>query len=122
LSLRQGKTWPPDLGITVVLPAQQGELLSGKTILVGPRRPPPLPKVILRWKDDQQEPATKDFTNGYVLKLAFGQSNNGRMPGKIYIGLPDDDRSFAAGSFEAEIRHPQLPPAEQLQPAKNVGQ
>src|SRR5262249_53460942 len=44
LSLRQGKTWPPDLGITVVLPAPQGELLSGKTILVGPRRPPPVPK------------------------------------------------------------------------------
>src|SRR5215831_16681910 len=28
LSLRQGKTWPPELGITVMLPAPQGELLS----------------------------------------------------------------------------------------------
>jgi hypothetical protein len=119
LSLRQGKVWPPDLGITVVLPAQQGELLSGKNILVGPRRPPPVPKVILRWKDDQQEAVVKDFTNGYALKLAFGQANNGRMPGKIYIALPDDEKSFATGSFEAEIRRPQNHPADQTQPAKN---
>jgi len=119
LSLRQGKTWPPDLGITVILPAQQGEFLSGKNILVGSRRPPPVPKIILRWKDDNQEAVTKDFTNGYVLKLAFGQANNGRMPGKIYVGLPDDEKSFAAGSFEAEIRKPQTHSPDQPQPAKN---
>lgn len=122
LSLRQGKTWPPDLGITIVLPAEQGELLSGKTLLVGPRRPPPVPKIILRWKDERQEPITKDFTNGYVLKLAFGQPNNGRMPGKIYVGLPDDEKSFAAGNFDAEIRKPQAHSAEQAPPARNVSQ
>jgi hypothetical protein len=105
-----------------VFPAQQGELLSGKTILVGPRRPPPVPKIVLRWKDDQQEPVTRDFTNGYVLKLAFGQAADGRMPGKIYVGFPDDDRSFAAGTFEAEIRKPQGRSPDQAQPARNLSQ
>jgi DNA-directed RNA polymerase subunit RPC12/RpoP len=120
LSLRQGKTWPPDLGITVVLPAPEGELLSGKTILVGPRRPPPIPKIILRWKDENREQVTRDFTNGYVLKLVFGQPDHGRMPGKIYVGLPDDEKSFAAGTFDAEIRKPQVHPPDETQPAGNV--
>ena len=122
LSLRQGKTWPPDLGIAVVLPAVEGELLSGKTLLVGPRRPPPVPEIVLRWKDEQQQPVARGFTNGYVLKLAFGQATNGRMPGKIYIGLPDDEKSFVAGTFDAEIRRPQLRPSDQALPAANVSQ
>src|SRR5690349_5163118 len=71
LSLRQGKTWPPDLGITIILSPEQPEVWGGKTLLVGPRRPPPVPKVVLRWKDEREEPVTRDFTNAYVLKLAF---------------------------------------------------
>jgi hypothetical protein len=120
LSLRQGRTWPPELGVSVILPAPQGELLSGKTILVGAQRPPPVPKVILRWKDEQQEPVVKEFTNGYVLKLAFGEANNGRMPGKIHVSFPDAAHSFAAGTFEAEIRKPQPHSPDQTRPAKNV--
>lgn len=120
LSLRQGKTWPPDLGITVILPAEQAEGLSGKTLLVGPRRPPPVPRIVLRWKDDQHEAVARDFTNGYVLKLTFGQPNNGRMPGKIYVGLPDDEKSFAAGTFDAEIRKPQMHAPELTQPTRNT--
>jgi DNA-directed RNA polymerase subunit RPC12/RpoP len=120
LSLRQGKTWPPDLGVTVILPPDHGEVLSGKIVLVGPRRPPPVPRIVLRWKDERQEQVTCDFTNGYLLKLAFGQANNGRMPGKIYVGLPDDEKSFAAGSFDAEIRAPQAHPPDQAQRTANL--
>src|SRR5882672_10955031 len=60
LTLRQGKTWPPDLGISVNLFAQQGEDLTGKTIEVGPDRAPPLPKVVLRWKSDQDKAITQN--------------------------------------------------------------
>jgi hypothetical protein len=120
LSLRQGRTWPPDLGVTVVLPAPQAEFLSGKTILVGARRPPPVPKVLLRWKDEQEEPVVKEYTNGYLLKLEFGQTDNGRMPGKIYLSFPDEARSFAAGTFDAEIRKAEPRSPEHTQPAKNV--
>src|SRR5262249_46438453 len=58
LSLRQGKVWPPDLGISVRLFAQQAEDLSGKTLVVRPDRPPPVPRVVLRWKDEQKQPLT----------------------------------------------------------------
>ena len=109
LSLRQGKTWPPDLGITVLLMWRPGEELGGRTVEVAPHQTPPLPRVILRWKDDAGEPMRPSINSGYALKLAFGQPANGRMPGKIYLCLPDEDKSFVAGTFNAEIRKPRPP-------------
>ncbi len=113
LSLRQGKVWPPDLGISIHLFAQQAEDLSGKTLAVRPDRPPPLPLVVLRWKDEQKQPVNDHIDHGYALKVVFGQAGDGRMPGKIYIALPDDFHSFAAGTFDAIIRKP---PAPKLEP------
>ncbi len=109
LSLRQGKIWPPDLGISVRFFVQQGEDLSGKTIIVGPERRPPLPEVVIRWKDDHHQPMTERIDNGYALKLVFGQAANGRMPGRIFIALPDGGQTFAAGTFDAIIRKPSPP-------------
>ena len=112
LSLRQGKVWPPDLGISIHLFAQQAEDLRGKTLVVRPDRSPPVPQVVLRWKDDQNQPVTVRIDNGYALKVTFGQPDDGRMPGRIYIALPDDTHSFAAGTFDAVIRKPPSPKTE----------
>ena len=112
LTLRQGPSWPPDLGLTVYLFAKAGEELSGKTVEVPHDRSPPLPKVTLRWKDDQHpKGATRNFNAGYALKVVFGDATNGRIPGTLYIALPDDAKSFVAGTFEAEIRKPPPPKA-----------
>jgi len=37
------------------------------------------------------------------------------MPGKIFLALPDEGKSFVAGTFEAEIRvaPPPKPPKKQ---------
>ena len=118
LTLRQGKTWPPDLGISVNLFAQQGEELTGKTIEVAADRTPPLPKVVLRWKTDQDKAQTENLTQGYALRLVFGDPLEGRMPGRIYISLPDDAKSFVAGTFDAEIRKPAPPRPKQPKAAK----
>ena len=71
-----------------------------------------MPRVVLQWKNEQQEPAKQDFTNGYALKLAFGQPAEGRMPGKIYLCLPDEEQSVVAGTFDATIRKPKRPPTQ----------
>jgi DNA-directed RNA polymerase subunit RPC12/RpoP len=113
LTLRQGAKWPPDLGLSVVLFAQQGEELSGKTVVVAPDRQPPLPRVVMRWKNEQDKAVSPTITSGYALKVIFGQPANNRMPGKLYIAFPDDQRSFAAGTFDAEIRKPNPPKAGQ---------
>ncbi len=106
LSLRQGAAGPPDLGFTVTLSAKRAEELSGKAILVSPNAPAPAPRVVLRWKDDQQEPVTQHFHSGYAMKLMFGRIAEGKIYGRIYIALPDDQKSFAAGNFEAEVTRP----------------
>ena len=104
LSLRQGKAWPPDFGVTIVFPAHRAEEFSGKTVEVWPDRPPPIPRVTLRWKDVNQQPRTKEYRGGYALKAVFAHPADGKLPGKVYLALPDNEHSFLAGSFVAEIR------------------
>jgi DNA-directed RNA polymerase subunit RPC12/RpoP len=118
LTLRQGGSWPPDLGVTVQLFAKQGEELSGKTVEIKPDRTPPIPKIVLRWKDEQQKAVTRNITEGYALKVAFGEAANGRIPGKIFISLPDENKSFIAGTFNAEIRKATPPKPKQPTPQK----
>jgi hypothetical protein len=115
LTLRQGRSGPMEAGVSIVFFAQQGEELSGKAIEIPADREPPLPKVTLRWRDEQQQEVRKSFPGGFALRAAFGEAANGRIPGKIFICLPDDNKSFVAGSFVAEIRKPNPPKQKQPQ-------
>jgi DNA-directed RNA polymerase subunit RPC12/RpoP len=108
LSLNQGKAWPWDLAVFVGLHARQGEELSGKTVEIAPDRPK-APRVGLRWKNEQRKSTAQNFTNGYAMKVVFGQATNAHMPGKIYLCVPDSAKSFVAGAFDAEIRKPPPP-------------
>jgi hypothetical protein len=109
LSLRQGMAGAPDLGITVSLGVLQAEQLGGKAVVVTPTSPVPAPRVVLRWKDDQQEPVTEHIRAGYAMKVIFGPVASGRIHGRIFIALPDEHKSFAAGNFDAEITMPAQP-------------
>jgi hypothetical protein len=108
LALRQGSGYQPDLVVNVFLPANDENELSGKSFNVQTNDIGLAPRVVLRWKEADLQVA-QTFTNGYALKLEFGPVASGRMPGKIYLCLPDASRSFVAGTFEAEIRKPPLP-------------
>jgi hypothetical protein len=103
LSLKQGQTGPPDLGITVLLGARRPEDLSGKVVVVATNTPGPLPRIVLRWKDDREEPTSERIHDGYAMKVIFGPLMNDRIRGRIFIALPDEQKSFAAGAFDAEI-------------------
>jgi DNA-directed RNA polymerase subunit RPC12/RpoP len=122
LTLRQGKGSPPDLALSVHFFAQQGEELSGKMVEIDPERQPPLPKVVLRWKGDDDKAASRTFNGGYALRVEFGEAANARVPGKIYIALPDEAKSFVGGNFVAEIRKPSPPkPKQQKVPKQKTG-
>jgi hypothetical protein len=112
LDLRSGGT-----GLTIQLFAKQGEDLAGQSINIEASRTNS-PKVILRWKDDQEKSATKTIRAGYALRLEFGQVTNARMPAKIYLCTPDDAKSYVAGTFIAEIRKPPAPKAPRPVPPK----
>ena len=108
LDLRQGPKWPPDLGVSIHLFAEQPQDLAGKTVTLETTRTN-APRVILRWKDDQNNAVTKDFHQGYAARVEFGRLTGNRLEGKIYLATPDDAKSYAAGTFIAEIRKPSPP-------------
>lgn len=115
LSLSQGKAWPWDLAVSITFNVRQGEELGGKTVDIPPDRPHAL-HTVLRWKNEQQQPATQGFSHGYALKLKFGEAANGRIGGQIYLCLPDGEKSFVAGTFDAQIRKPPPPKAPPTAP------
>ncbi|MFO1515235.1 MAG: hypothetical protein U1F83_20435 [Verrucomicrobiota bacterium] len=105
LDLRQGPKWPPDVGVSVHLFAERTEDLAGKTVVIEATRTN-APRTILRWKNEQGEPVTKDQHQGYALRVEFGQVTNNHLPGRIFIAFTDEPKSYAAGTFNAEIRKP----------------
>ena len=42
--------------------------------------------------------------NGYSMRLEFGSLKNGTIPGKMYLCLPDEQKSWCAGSFTVTVR------------------
>ncbi len=103
LSLRMGPGWPPNLGLDILLSAQKAEQLSGKNIVIQPGARSVVSKIVLRWKDSQNRPQQQEVTAGYALTLQFGQSSAQRLPGRLHVSLPDAEKSYAAGTFEAEL-------------------
>jgi hypothetical protein len=113
LTFRQGAQWPPDLGVTVHLFANQGGDLAGKTVNIEPTRTN-APRLTLRWKDEQGKAVNRTIRQGYALRVEFGAVKHGQLPGRIYLCVPDAPYSWVAGTFAAEIRKAQ--PAKAPQP------
>jgi hypothetical protein len=36
--------------------------------------------------------------------LEFGKEKDGKVPGKIYLCMPDDSKSYIAGTFTLELK------------------
>lgn len=113
LNLRQGQTWPPDVGATIYLQAQRGEDLAGKKIEVLSESTARPPRIVLRWKDDTRGPVSQTVANNYAMRIEFGPVSSNRITGKIFLRIDDLLRSHIVGSFDAEIRAP--PPPRQRQ-------
>lgn len=106
LNFRQGNKRPPDLGLMIVFYVKGGRELAGKSIIITTNNDT-APKVLLRWKDDQGQPVSQYYQRGYAMRMDFNPLSGNRLTGKVYFCAPDEARSYAAGTFEAEI----LPPA-----------
>jgi hypothetical protein len=63
------------------------------------------PLVRVRWREAGQDaPRQREFKEKYVLKLELGLEQERRVSGKIYLVLPDENKSQLAGTFGAEVR------------------
>lgn len=47
-------------------------------------------------------PKSMAYIEGYAMKLEFGEKKDGKIPGKIYLCMPDKDKTVIAGTFAVE--------------------
>ncbi len=108
LSLRQGTGFFADKEWKVFLFANDISRLEGHFLTIESEDTEPvknMPHVYMSWKENSKDlPKTKTWTGNYIIKLKFGQVSNGKIPGQIYLCVPDMKRSFVAGTFEAVIK------------------
>lgn len=108
LSLRQGTGASPDREILIYLHPKPGEALAGQTIGVSKdMRGSHVPQVAKRWKTNPKyAPQQKNYATGYAMKLELGTNSNAEISGKIFLALPDAERSVVSGVFKAATSLP----------------
>lgn len=105
LTLRQGKDFFADQEFMVFTSLKKGKTLDGKKFTVKPDDRSGAPHIHLRYKVEKKTiPKTEMFMKGYTMKLEFGTASDKKIPGKIYLCLPDKAKSFVAGTFQAEMK------------------
>jgi hypothetical protein len=104
LTLRQGKGIFADAAIIIFL--KPGGVSEGKTYDIRKDTPatqrPPVH--LQRLMPGQKVPTGSAFVLDYAMKLEFGKAQNGVVPGKIYVCLPDQGRSVVAGTFTLKLQ------------------
>ena len=106
LTLRQGKPFAPGSYLTLQLGFQKTLAdLEGKTITVPGKQPfsGMIWAQLGRTPEGQKLPKIQMFTE-YTMKLEFGKGEGLKLPGKIYICLPDEAKSVIAGKFLLESK------------------
>jgi len=105
LSFRQGADFFADLEMSVVLFVNIPAELSGKTFTVPKQESGGNPHIWMKWKPTGKDvPEQKSWMDGYAMQLEFGRMLNGKLPGKIYLCVPDEEKSFIRGTFEVSLR------------------
>jgi len=104
LTLRAGTRGPLQSGVQINFQGAQPEALAGQTINVETDTDKAA-SITLRWKTDDQV-QKESYNSGYALHLEFGVLDKNRLPGKIYLCLPDPEKSYLMGTFTADTRKP----------------
>jgi hypothetical protein len=76
--------------------------VEGQNYLIQPTDAGANPQVKMTWSEGGAVQSTT-FAKGYGLKLQFGQAKNRRVSGNIYLCLPDDSKSWFAGTFALRL-------------------
>ena len=95
LTLRLGKDVTADLEIKVMLHTPPWEVPAGKKFNISKTTSVNTPQVVLAWKEqDQGAPSEQKFNDKYTMLLELGQEQDNKLPGKIYLSLPDEVKAM----------------------------
>ncbi len=109
LTLRAGTRGPVEFGVFINFSGVPPEALAGKVINVSADTEKAAP-VSVRWQDASGAVQKGDYNVGYALRLEFGAVAKNRLAGKIYLCLPDVEKSYLMGKFIANINRPKPKP------------
>jgi len=101
LTLREGRSGPIALGVQINFGGAEPDALAGQALNIATNAVMAA-RVMMFWQDDG-ETARESIEGGYALRLDFGQVSSNRLSGQIYFCAPDDEKSYIAGNFNAEI-------------------
>ena len=103
LRFTQGSLASPDREVLVYLHLKTGVSPTGNTLLVtSDSHVATNPSIVKRWKTDPKfAPQSKTYATGYALKIEFTGLTPGVLSGKIYLALPDAEKTVVAGVFKA---------------------
>lgn len=123
LRLTQGAAVSPDREILVYLRPKAGEQVAGSTWSISSdMKGPTVPQVVKRWKPNPKfAPQSKPFPTGYTMKLELGEMQDGEIPGKIFLALPDAEKSVVAGLFKALTTPASASPGSPVVPVVTPG-
>ena len=68
-------------------------------------------RIEIAWKEDDQN-QTEGFQDGYAMELKFDAAKRRKVPGQIYLCLPDDSKSYIAGTFTVVLPKPKRNPVQ----------
>ena len=103
LTLREGRTGPVEFGLQINFGAVQPESLAKQSLNIQTNAPMAA-RVTMIWPDGNQ--TARVNIQGYAMRLHFDEIEGNKLEGEIYLCLPDDEKSYVAGNFTAEIRRP----------------
>jgi hypothetical protein len=103
LTLSQGDK-PSDPTFFVYLPVTTGPTVLGQTWNIAKdTKGKGTPQIVKRWQPNARFAAQqKSFSSGYAMQLELGTASNSWIPGKIFLSLPDTDKTYLAGLFYLE--------------------
>jgi hypothetical protein len=103
LTLRSGKDFFPDQEVAILL-GDKAKPADGLKLVVKPTQKwtDGIPSLHVATRSGDALPDTKFVNDDYSLTLELGKPDKGKVPGKIYLCLPDSQRSHLAGTFVAQ--------------------
>ena len=105
LTLRSGTRGQVEFGAQINFSGVTAESLASQTLNVMTNADKAA-RVQLRWKDAAGTGQKDNYDAGYAMRLEFGALANNHLPGKIYLCLPDAEKSYLLGTFNADTRKP----------------
>jgi hypothetical protein len=110
LTLRQGSGVTPDRAVQVYFHLNGTGGPTNQTFTVSPdAADAAVSQVVKLWKTGAGfAPTDQRFSSNYALKLELGSMEKGLISGKIFLALPDAEKTVVAGQFKAPLILPDL--------------